>query len=102
MGVFWRETKEIATKYCLRAQDKKIFLADCLNNGITDSDLWKNDKRQVFTKAKNYLWWNGDENISGFSRNMKKILLKILFRTHSGLGQVPLPFPVPIYRKTDL
>ncbi len=77
-------------------------MADCLNEGITDSDLWKNDKRQVFTKAKNYLWWNGDENISGFScNNYEKILLK-LFRTHSGLGQVSLPlhyrFPL-IYRK---
>ena len=40
----------------------KILLTDCINTGITDRDLWKNDKRQVYTKSKNYLWWLGSDS----------------------------------------
>ena len=70
-GAYAQPYKEVSEKYCLRAQDNKIVLADCLKNGITDSDLWKNDKRQVYTKSKKYLWWEGYNSNSG--NNYEKI-----------------------------
>ena len=35
-----------------------LMLTDCLQN---DKDLWINDRRQVYNKAKNALLWNGDD-----------------------------------------
>ena len=42
--------------------DKYIQLTDCLNNSISDNVLWKYDRRQVYNKAKQALWWNGDKS----------------------------------------
>ena len=59
------------TKYCLTVTNGlfgliptrvSIQLNACSTKTTTERVLWKYDRRQVYNKAKNALWWAGDNS----------------------------------------